>query len=130
MTEFTYETYDLPLHITELESPDGFQVWEREMREYLIAYNLWQWTTVEKQDPPTAEIPALAIDGSNQIVPATALAALNQKMSAWKRGHALACNAIKHGLGSIISAISKMKPMRTSFGIESLRIASPLARSH
>ena len=99
MTELTYETYDLPLHITELESPDGFQVWQREMRQYLIAYNLWQWTTVENQDPPTAEVPALANDGSNQVEPTTALAALNQKMAAWKRGHALACNAIKSRLG-------------------------------
>ena len=23
--------FELPLHITELESPEGFQVWEREM---------------------------------------------------------------------------------------------------
>ncbi|KAK0516692.1 hypothetical protein JMJ35_001295 [Cladonia borealis] len=100
MTESTDEEYDLLLYIAKLESPEGFKVWKRAMREHLIAANLWQWTEVENKDPPIADIPALANDGSNQFVRTTSLAALNQKMSAWKRGHALACNAIISRLGT------------------------------
>ena len=92
--------FELPLHITELESPEGFQVWERKMHKYLTAADLWEWTKVENKDAPTAEIPALANDGSNQLMRTTALTALEEKMFAWKRGNQLACNAIVSRLGT------------------------------
>ena len=40
MTETTIEAYTLPLHITKLESPEGFQEWKHEMQQYLIAAGL------------------------------------------------------------------------------------------
>ena len=92
--------FELPLYITELESPEGFQVWEHKMHQYLIAADLWEWTKVENKDAPTVEIPALANDGSNQVVRTTVLTALEEKMFAWKRGNQLACNAIVSRLGT------------------------------
>ena len=90
---------DLPLHITKLESPEGFSVWELEMQQYLIATSLWEWTNVENKDAPTTEIPALATDSSNQDVRTTAPTALEEKISTWKSGHELARNAILSRLG-------------------------------
>lgn len=88
-----------PLHITKLESPEGFQVWEREMREHLISVIIWKWTEKENSEAPTAEIPDLANDGSNELVRATALAALEEKVLAWKRGNELAYITILSRLG-------------------------------
>ncbi len=99
MTEITIEAYDLPLHITKLESPEGFQEWKHQMKQYLIAAGLWKWTKVENKDAPTAEISTLANDGSNQLVRTTALEAPEESMSAWEQGNKIACNAIKSRLG-------------------------------
>ena len=70
------------------------------MQQYLIATDLWKWTNVENKDAPTAEIPALPIDGRNQIVRTTALTAPEENISIWKRGHELVCNAIISRLGT------------------------------
>ena len=69
------------------------------MKHWLIAADLWQWTEEENRDAPTAEIPDLANHGSNQLLRATALAALKEDMRSWKRGNELACNAIVSRLG-------------------------------
>ena len=90
----------LPLRISKLASPDGFQVWKRQMKHWLIAADLWQWTEEENREAPTAETAGLANDGSNQLVGITALAAPKEEMRAWKRGHKLACNAIVSRLGN------------------------------
>ena len=50
MMEFDFDVDNLPLHITKLESPEGFQVWKREMQEYLIAAILWKWTKEENSE--------------------------------------------------------------------------------
>lgn len=97
--ELDYEFMYLPLHITKLESPEDFQVWERDMQEYLISVVLWKYTKEENSEPPTAEIPDRANDGSNQLMRATALAALEKKGLAWKTGNELASNAIRSRLG-------------------------------
>ena len=98
--EIDYDTSYLPLHVTKLESPEGFQVWKRKMRHWLIAADLWQWTEEENSEAPTTEVPDLANDGSNELARATALAKSKEKMHAWKRGNELACNAIVSRLGS------------------------------
>ena len=98
--ETDFEVDYLPLHITELESPESFHVWKRQMKHWLIAADLWQWIEEENRDAPTAKIPDLATDGSNQLVRATALAAFEKDMRAWKRGNELACNAILSQLGN------------------------------
>ena len=41
MMEIDYDTSYLPLHVTKLESPEGFQAWKRKMRHWLIAADLW-----------------------------------------------------------------------------------------
>ena len=99
--EIDFEVPYLPLHITKLESPEGFQVLEREMQEFLIATILWMWTKEENREAPTAEIPNVANDGSNQPVRTTALTALEEKVLAWKTGHELTCNAIVSRLETI-----------------------------
>lgn len=98
--DIDYEYKYLPLHITKLESPEDFQVWVREMREYLIAVILWRWTEEENSEVPTADIPDLANDGSNQLVRATALAALEERVLTWETGNDLASNAIRSRLGT------------------------------
>ena len=99
--EIDFEVPYLPLHITKLESPEGFRVWEREMQEFLIPTGLWKWTKEENREAPTAEIPDRGKDGSNQLMRDTALAALEGKVLTWKTGHELACNAIVSRLGPL-----------------------------
>ena len=95
-----YEFSYLALHITKLESPEGFHVWKREMQEYLIAVDLWKWTEEKNSEAPAAEIPDRANDGSNELARATALAALEGKVDAWKERHGLACISIVSRLGT------------------------------
>lgn len=80
MAEITATKINLPLYIPELESPEGYQGWKRKMQQYLIASNLWEWTEPESKDMPTAQIPALANDGSNQAVVTTATETLQEKI--------------------------------------------------
>ena len=89
----------LPFHVAELKSSEGFQVWKRKMRHWLIAADLWQWTEEENSEAPTTEVPDPANDGSNDLARATALAESKEKLREWKRGHKLACNAIISRLG-------------------------------
>ena len=99
MAETAVKT-NLPLHIPALESPEGYQGWKRKMQQYLIANNLWEWIEEDSKELPTAEIPKLADDGSNQPVVTAAKEALAIEVKRWKRGHLVACNAIFSVLGT------------------------------
>ena len=94
MAESAYRAYELPLHITKLQSPVGFQVWNRAMGQYLMAANLYQWTKAENKDAPAAEIPGLDNDGSNRLVQTAALIALEEKTLVWRHGKMIVCKAI------------------------------------
>ena len=41
----TVKTTSLPTSIAKLETPEGYQKWEREVREHLINALLWRYTT-------------------------------------------------------------------------------------
>ena len=100
MAETTAVKTNLPLHFPELETPERYQGWKRKMQQYLIANNLWEWVEEENKDPPTAEIPALINDGSNQAIVTAAKKALADETKIWKKGNQLTCNAIISRLGN------------------------------
>lgn len=100
MSEPTTVKTSLPLHIPELEGPEGYQGWKRKMQQYLIHSMLWDWTEEENKDIPTAEIPELAANGSNQAAVTAATKALALEVKKWKKGHQVTCNAIISRLGT------------------------------
>ena len=86
MTDTTFEVGVSPFHITKLEVPEGFQVWEDEIQQYLTAVRLWERTKVENKDTRKAEIVALANAGSDYLDQTTAITAIEEKISAWEEG--------------------------------------------
>ena len=103
---------NLPLHITKLEGPEGYQVWSREMEQYLIAANLWKWRNqpeepTEPTAKPAAAVPQNQLQGSEAqpaAQPAIPSDALLAKIANWTLGHSLASNAIHSRLGSNLIA--------------------------
>jgi hypothetical protein len=41
----TVKSSSLPTHIVKLETSEGYQAWERAVKEYLINGLLWKYTT-------------------------------------------------------------------------------------
>ena len=100
-----------------LESPEGYQVWERKMEQYLIHVDLWKFTTEKEATFPSrisqtdadrvvaANAAAQVAAGVNEFVePAPipevqSLADYELRLERWENKHLRACNAIKSTLG-------------------------------
>lgn len=95
-------TSDLPLHIARLEGPEGLQVWQREMREFLTAELLIKYTKIEQKDRPV--VPIIASDTPpDELERLRALiAAAEDKVSKWELGHELTANIIRSRLGNYL----------------------------
>ena len=89
----------LPLHIAKLEGPEGFQVWQREMRQHLTINLLMKWTKPENKNPPLAPL----VVGTPAEVAAAETAA-EERLAKWELGHELAVTTIHSRLGNNLMA--------------------------
>lgn len=112
----TVKSSSLPTHIAKLETPEGYQTWERAVKEYLINGLLWKYTTESQLVfPPrvtqadvdrvnTANAAAQVQAGANQapFTPVPVLETLDSyetRRDRWEGKHLVCCNAILSTLG-------------------------------
>ena len=104
--------------VSRLEDPDGYQVWQRDMRTFLIQTNLWRYTLMsESIFPPRvtqADVDLIAARNAAAQLNAEAgepvtlapipeiqtVAEYEAKREKWENRHLIACNSMTSCLGT------------------------------
>ena len=106
----------LPTHIAKLESPEGYQAWERAIKEYLINGLLWKYTTesqlvfppritqadVDKVNTANATAQLQARQNQAFLAPVPVIETMDSyetRRERWEGKHLVCCNAITSTLG-------------------------------
>lgn len=96
-TSMTKSSSGLPLHIKKLEGPEGLQIWQREMRQFLTGQRLFKFTKADQKDTSIVPIVPEEITTEDLAIINTVA---EDKRAKWELGHELASNAIQSRLGN------------------------------